>query len=1000
MKLYQSLNLKNNNRTALTGVLVWMVLVMISGAAWAGPSPLPLDPPAGTEAFISQILPTQLQGVNDSGSLTFQNIGAQAGIEYNNIGYDSVTGYIYAVEITETGAGGGNRGLVRIGQDGSGNIVIQPLGWPGYPNATAPWGGDGSEFPRYDAGDVDPVSRLFFVHVQGLDVGNGCLGNPSVCTDRVRSFNIDDLPLPGADPADLTQAYGVSRVFKAAQDGPALNITARVADWAYQDGKLYGGDAATGKLAVNTPNANDDDPDPSDDPTHALFNRFDFDSSGVATALDTTDPGTADAYGAAWFIDDILYLYKNGGVNSTPAKVFKIDLQIDPGTGNPNPKIIEIVTEPEVDVVTRNDGASFMMAQGPVAFECTGEPFIVFDFASQLNQIGLDPGANTFTFSNIANPINGLQINNLGFRSTDGFLYGWERNQDDNGGQIVLIDSGGNVTGLGNPGLPTNQSSNTVYNYNAGDVSVDGTKMYLSYSQQNGAGGPLYIVDLPSATLNTVVTIKGDSGSVADWAAHPTDGRLYGGDHTNWQLAILNPATGDRTDVDIDLPNDGTLGYGAAWFNAAGRLFLYHNSGKIYAVDNVDTSPTLVGDPYPLVNATLTTRNNDGANCAAATVSAPAIDIEKSTNGIDADEPTGPDLIEGDTVTWEYVVENTGTVDLSNVTVTDDQGVTPAYVSGDDEDSILQPGEVWIYRATGVAVVGQYANIGTATGTPQEGNNVSDTDPSHYLGKAADAPSIDVEKYISLVSEAGPWDDADDAPGPQVMAGDNVWFRFVIENTGNVRLTGITLTDSVFITELSTCAEIPDLAPGETFECVIDPVEATGVAHTNIGTATGTPPQGENVSDDDPANYAGTFWAFTPGFWKNHAKGKHDVWKYTAYGTDDTLGEIFSGVYCLEDFGGFTLLEALSLRGSETISGAMEILLRAAVASLLNASFHEAMGNPIGDGGVYPYTTAEVITMVEDVLCSEDRAMILDLAGQLDALNNGIHYIDWKWPAP
>ena len=60
-----------------------------------------------------------------------------------------------------------------------------------------------------------------------------------------------------------------------------------------------------------------------------------------------------------------------------------------------------------------------------------------------------------------------------------------------------------------------------------------------------------------------------------------------------------------------------------------------------------------------------------------ATTSAvtPAIDIEKATNGEDADSPTGPIIAVGGTVTWTYVVTNTGNVALTNVTVSDDQGV-------------------------------------------------------------------------------------------------------------------------------------------------------------------------------------------------------------------------------------------------------------------------------------------------------------------------------------
>jgi hypothetical protein len=76
-------------------------------------------------------------------------------------------------------------------------------------------------------------------------------------------------------------------------------------------------------------------------------------------------------------------------------------------------------------------------------------------------------------------------------------------------------------------------------------------------------------------------------------------------------------------------------------------------------------------------------------------------------------------------------------VPLSNVTVTDNiPGVNPVYVSGDaNTNNLLDLTEVWLFRATGVAVAGQYANIGTTTGTPPTGPNVTDDDPSHYFGQ-------------------------------------------------------------------------------------------------------------------------------------------------------------------------------------------------------------------------------------------------------------------------
>ncbi|UWU74067.1 hypothetical protein N2603_28900 [Bradyrhizobium huanghuaihaiense] len=99
----------------------------------------------------------------------------------------------------------------------------------------------------------------------------------------------------------------------------------------------------------------------------------------------------------------------------------------------------------------------------------------------------------------------------------------------------------------------------------------------------------------------------------------------------------------------------------------------------------------------------------------------------------------GINVIAGTSLTWKYTVTNTGNVALSNVTVTDDKGVTPTYVSGDTNgDHKLDLNETWIYQATGKAIEGGYSNTGTATGsfTDTAGHTGTDTasDPSSYNG--------------------------------------------------------------------------------------------------------------------------------------------------------------------------------------------------------------------------------------------------------------------------
>ena len=124
---------------------------------------------------------------------------------------------------------------------------------------------------------------------------------------------------------------------------------------------------------------------------------------------------------------------------------------------------------------------------------------------------------------------------------------------------------------------------------------------------------------------------------------------------------------------------------------------------------------------------------------------AASIDIEKyvkpsSASGLgdDADTATGPQITVGSSVTWTYVVTNTGAATFSTVTVTDDKAVTPVLKSktNGDQDDLLEPGEIWTYEATGAAIAGQYVNTGTVTGvtndaTPQ---TRTDSDAAHYIG--------------------------------------------------------------------------------------------------------------------------------------------------------------------------------------------------------------------------------------------------------------------------
>jgi len=133
--------------------------------------------------------------------------------------------------------------------------------------------------------------------------------------------------------------------------------------------------------------------------------------------------------------------------------------------------------------------------------------------------------------------------------------------------------------------------------------------------------------------------------------------------------------------------------------------------------------------------------------------SGPDIDIEKHTNGVDADTAPGPNIEIGNTVTWAYIVKNTGSVNLTNVVVTDDKlgivGTIP---------SLPVDAEVTLY-AYGTAAAGQYSNVGAVTGEPPVGADVSDSDPSHYYGRTTPPPpTVGWETYpVNKVRVLLPW---------------------------------------------------------------------------------------------------------------------------------------------------------------------------------------------------------------------------------------------------
>jgi PKD repeat protein len=157
--------------------------------------------------------------------------------------------------------------------------------------------------------------------------------------------------------------------------------------------------------------------------------------------------------------------------------------------------------------------------------------------------------------------------------------------------------------------------------------------------------------------------------------------------------------------------------------------------------DSTEQNPDHTYTAAGTYTVNLTVTNAGGSDNTTRTVTvaapAPAIDVETLTNGEDADTPPGPTVPVGSTVSWTYIVTNTGNVPLEDIVVTDDQGVVVTA-----PNTALAPGLSMTATAAGTAVAGQYANVGTATGTPPSGPAVTASDPSHYYGLAPPAAAF------------------------------------------------------------------------------------------------------------------------------------------------------------------------------------------------------------------------------------------------------------------
>ena len=231
----------------------------------------------------------------------------------------------------------------------------------------------------------------------------------------------------------------------------------------------------------------------------------------------------------------------------------------------------------------------------------------------------------------------------------------------------------------------------------------------------------------------------------------------------------------------------------------------------------------------------------------------PGITVTKSVSA----SPTGPwensiNIPVGDTVYYQYLIENTGDVYLENIVLEDSHFGTITL-----GDSSLAAGEITgaISEISKPAVAGTDENTATVTAEWHAiedfgswyGKTVSDDDDASYTG---------VDDKVTLVKEikgsSTGWEDDKIV----VPTGDDIQYKFTVTNDGNSELTNIAVTDDTLTDPITFPGGQTTLGIGESMTSDIITVNdvPAGIV-TNEAKVTADAKLGP-IEDKDTATYS------------------------------------------------------------------------------------------------------------------------------------------------
>ncbi|QYH35052.1 DUF11 domain-containing protein [Salinibacterium sp. M195] len=426
---------------------------------------------------------------------------------------------------------------------------------------------------------------------------------------------------------------------------------------------------------------------------------------------------------------------------------------------------------------------------------------------------------------------------------------------------VTLTDS---LAGLSTPAitwpgvagtLAPGQTATALASYTVKQSDVDAGSIANTASAAGTAPGATPVSDDSNPVVTTTVT-PAPTLSLVKSGTLPAGSTSVAGEVVTYSFVIRNTGNVTITGAAVSDPLSGlsSITYGT-WPSGTTGTLAPNTQVTATATYTVKQTDVDAGSIANTATATGTGVSGGAATPKTSSATVPLASTAKLTVSKTGAVAAGANKV-GDTVTFSFVVKNTGNVTLSSVGIADTLADLSAVTFGTwpgGTTGVLAPNAQVTATATYTIKqsdvnAGSVKNTATASGTPPSGPVATATSTQAVVPTVAASPAL-VTTKSAVVGGTGTG-----------AIGDTITYTFTARNAGNVTLTGVTLTDP--LTGLSTPTYVwsggvsgqlnPNATVTGTATYTIAQADVDAGSVKNIATATGTPPTGAAVTAPSP----------------------------------------------------------------------------------------------------------------------------------------------------